>query len=219
MPAAREFLSKERSEPVHATHGMPPACGHAVDLLHAFLLKTLKSAGKYVDDMLVAKGPNFAGNLCHGYRHVHKSVVELEPSVWDSALAKGRGSLADRSGCTPQPRGWKCFTWYEVDYKVKWDSARVLLAEVATKRFDFSGLETGLSTQSSRHLKKSTSKVDDKTCTAVNAAMGGVWHEVRTYSAFAVGELCVVVKKRRAFLTSSLGVPTGTRNDARWSYG
>eukprot|EP00971_Amphidinium_carterae_P337970 6475078-Amphidinium_carterae.4 len=44
------------SDPVQATHGMPPGCGHAVDLLHAFLIKTTQSAGpkvearKYVDD-------------------------------------------------------------------------------------------------------------------------------------------------------------------------
>eukprot|EP00971_Amphidinium_carterae_P309674 6154257-Amphidinium_carterae.1 len=61
---------------------MPPGCGHAVDLLHAFLLKTLKSAGrhvsvrKYVDDtVLVASGPCFAGHLCHGCRQVHKSLT------------------------------------------------------------------------------------------------------------------------------------------------
>eukprot|EP00971_Amphidinium_carterae_P299768 5955908-Amphidinium_carterae.2 len=66
------------SDPVTATHGMPPGCGHAVDLLHAFLLKTLQSAGRhasvrtYVDDMvLVASGPCFAGHLCYGYRQVH----------------------------------------------------------------------------------------------------------------------------------------------------
>eukprot|EP00971_Amphidinium_carterae_P033977 668889-Amphidinium_carterae.1 len=59
----RVLLQGAVSEPVTATHGMPPGCGHAVDLLHAFLLKTLKSTGrhvtvrKYVDDMvLVASG-------------------------------------------------------------------------------------------------------------------------------------------------------------------
>eukprot|EP00971_Amphidinium_carterae_P086028 1701838-Amphidinium_carterae.1 len=36
------------SQPVTATHGIPPGCGHAVDLLHAFLLKTLQSAGRPV---------------------------------------------------------------------------------------------------------------------------------------------------------------------------
>eukprot|EP00971_Amphidinium_carterae_P233542 4634806-Amphidinium_carterae.1 len=71
----RVLLQGAVSEPVTATHGMPPGCGHAVDLLHAFLLKTLKSAGrhvsvrKYVDDMvLVASGPCFAGHLCYAYR-------------------------------------------------------------------------------------------------------------------------------------------------------
>eukprot|EP00971_Amphidinium_carterae_P256400 5090926-Amphidinium_carterae.1 len=55
----RVLLQGAVSEPVTATHGMPPGCGHAVDLLHAFLLKTLKSAGrrvsvrKCVDDMVL----------------------------------------------------------------------------------------------------------------------------------------------------------------------
>eukprot|EP00971_Amphidinium_carterae_P053205 1048061-Amphidinium_carterae.1 len=75
----RVLLQGAVSEPVTATHGMPPGCGHAVDLLHAFLLKTLQSAGrhvsvrKYVDDMvLIASGPCFAGHLCYAYRQVLK---------------------------------------------------------------------------------------------------------------------------------------------------
>eukprot|EP00971_Amphidinium_carterae_P054240 1068472-Amphidinium_carterae.1 len=59
------------------------------------------------------------------------------------------------------------FTWYEADYKVKLDSARVLVAEVAAKRPDFAGLETGLR----------------------------VWHEDRTNKALAVGDLCVRCKE------------------------
>eukprot|EP00971_Amphidinium_carterae_P089629 1774291-Amphidinium_carterae.1 len=85
----RVFLQGAISDPVTATHGMPLVCGHAVDLLHAFLLKTLKSAGryvfvrKYVDDMvLVASGLCFAGHLCYGYRQVHKSSRRL----WSSAM-------------------------------------------------------------------------------------------------------------------------------------
>eukprot|EP00971_Amphidinium_carterae_P295326 5864935-Amphidinium_carterae.5 len=84
----RVLLQGAVSEPVTATHGMPLGCGHAVDLLHAFLLKTLKCAGrqvtvrKYVDDMvLVASGPCFAGNLCHGYRQVHKSLTKANMKV------------------------------------------------------------------------------------------------------------------------------------------
>eukprot|EP00971_Amphidinium_carterae_P006030 118884-Amphidinium_carterae.1 len=72
------------------------------------------------------------------------------------------------------------FTWCEADQRVKWDSARVLLAEVAANRPDFAGLETGLSTQTYRHLRG-----------AVNAALRGVWHEDSTNRAFAVGDLCV----------------------------
>eukprot|EP00971_Amphidinium_carterae_P103979 2059325-Amphidinium_carterae.1 len=58
------------SESVKSTCGLPPGCGLAVDLLHAFLIRTLQSAGrqvevrKYVDDMvLVASGPYFAHYL------------------------------------------------------------------------------------------------------------------------------------------------------------
>eukprot|EP00971_Amphidinium_carterae_P305075 6062106-Amphidinium_carterae.1 len=45
------------------------------------------------------------------------------------------------------------FTWYDGDYRVKWDSARQLCTDVATKRTVFAGQETGLSTQCFRHLE------------------------------------------------------------------
>eukprot|EP00971_Amphidinium_carterae_P316779 6297046-Amphidinium_carterae.1 len=65
----------------------------------------------------------------------------------------------------PQPGGWisdgQYFTWSEADHKVKWDSARVLLAEVAVKRPDFGGLDTGLNTQTFRHLKCRANKTED----------------------------------------------------------
>eukprot|EP00971_Amphidinium_carterae_P149304 2960214-Amphidinium_carterae.2 len=331
----RVLLQGAVSELVTATHGMPRGRGHAVDLLHAFLLKTLKSAGrhvsvrKYVDDMvLVAPGPCFAGHLCYGYRQVHKSLTKanikvnkkikktvvicnganakrLLMKVWRGgrlppprvttrdlgvdtqwaawrcpvqrkrvfnfkqsmnrvrsrglpatskarivkslfsvglygaevggmsashmndvrisarkALGKGANlrrssSLelmayggpaedpqrlrlpADRLAWTTAVGGWYCedqyFTWSEADYKVKWDSARALLAEVATKRPDFGGLETGLSTQSLRHLKRNANRTEDSFRSALNAALGGVchavWHEVRANSAFHVGKL------------------------------
>eukprot|EP00971_Amphidinium_carterae_P263410 5226246-Amphidinium_carterae.1 len=261
----RVLLQGAVSEPVTATHGMPPGCGHAVDLLHAFLLKTLNSAGqhvrKYVDDMvLVASGPCFAGHLCYGYRQVHWSPtlanmkVNFKKTVviCNGANAKRLLIKVWRAGSLPPPKvttrdlgvdtqwaAWRCpvqrkivITFQqsinrvrslgllatskarivksffsvglygaevggmsashmhdvrisahkalgkganlrrssplelmayggpagdpqsEADYKVKWDSARVLLAEVAAKRPGFGGLETGLSTQSFRHLKR-----------------------------------------------------------------
>eukprot|EP00971_Amphidinium_carterae_P297593 5912452-Amphidinium_carterae.1 len=61
--------------------------------------------------------------------------------------------------------------WYEADYRVKWDSARALLADVAAKLVDFAGLDTGLSTPTIRYLKESTAKVDDRSRSAVNAAL------------------------------------------------
>eukprot|EP00971_Amphidinium_carterae_P105756 2094397-Amphidinium_carterae.2 len=46
--------------------------------------------------------------------------------------------------------GWQCddqcFTFYEADQRVKWDSIKNLLAEVAANRPDFQGLETGRTT-------------------------------------------------------------------------
>eukprot|EP00971_Amphidinium_carterae_P050924 1002665-Amphidinium_carterae.2 len=103
------------------------------------------------------------------------------------------------------PGGWQSedqyFTWYEADQKVKWDSAKHLLAEVAENRPDFKGLETGLSTvlstQSYRHLKKSSARVDEKSRSAVNAALGGVWHEERTHRAFSVGNICAPIGIRK----------------------
>eukprot|EP00971_Amphidinium_carterae_P112951 2236926-Amphidinium_carterae.1 len=128
----------------------------------------------------------------------------LEPSVWEHALDRGRRRgpirhlrlLADRLGWKPLPGGWQCdeqyFTWSEADYEV--DSAWVLLTDVAAKRPDFQGLETGLSTQSFKHLKRSANKTEDSFRSALNAALGGVWHEARAHSAFSVGDLCVRCK-------------------------
>eukprot|EP00971_Amphidinium_carterae_P018737 369411-Amphidinium_carterae.1 len=113
----------------------------------------------------------------------------LEPSAWEHALDKGRGRgpirhlrlLADRLGWKPLPGGWlseeQYFTWSEADYKVKWDSARVLLATVAANRPYFRGLETGLSTQTFRQLKRSANKTED------------------------IGELCVRCKDEAADLS------------------
>eukprot|EP00971_Amphidinium_carterae_P247336 4911967-Amphidinium_carterae.2 len=72
------------SEGVTATCGLPPGSGHPVDLLHAFLIRSLRCAErqvevrKYVDDMaLISSGPNVVGNLCFAYRQVLKSLTEV----------------------------------------------------------------------------------------------------------------------------------------------
>eukprot|EP00971_Amphidinium_carterae_P168976 3347521-Amphidinium_carterae.1 len=44
------------------------------------------------------------------------------------------------------------FTWYDADYKVKWDSALHLCKGVADMRLDFQDLEAGLATQALRQL-------------------------------------------------------------------
>eukprot|EP00971_Amphidinium_carterae_P057069 1128383-Amphidinium_carterae.2 len=76
------------SQPCVATCGLPPGCGHAVDMLHAFLIRSFKCAGghvevrKYVDDMLlISSGPNFAGNLCFVYRQVLASLKAVNMRV------------------------------------------------------------------------------------------------------------------------------------------
>eukprot|EP00971_Amphidinium_carterae_P091357 1808534-Amphidinium_carterae.1 len=110
-------------------------------------------------------------------------VWPLEEGVWEIALNKGRGrgpirhlkTLANRVGWVPHPQGWT------PDWKIKHDSSRALLADVTSKP-DFSGLETGLSNQALRHLKKNELKIcatkkDERTSAALNATLGGVWHE------------------------------------------
>eukprot|EP00971_Amphidinium_carterae_P145491 2883076-Amphidinium_carterae.1 len=41
----RVLIQGAVNQTVTATHGMPPGCGHPVDLLHSLLLNTLQSAG------------------------------------------------------------------------------------------------------------------------------------------------------------------------------
>eukprot|EP00971_Amphidinium_carterae_P319361 6347297-Amphidinium_carterae.3 len=76
------------SEPVQSTCGLPPGCGLAVDVLHAFLIRALQIAGrqvevrKYVDDMvLVASGPYFAHYLWDSYRDVIKALKQANMQV------------------------------------------------------------------------------------------------------------------------------------------
>eukprot|EP00971_Amphidinium_carterae_P147845 2930466-Amphidinium_carterae.1 len=73
---------------VRSTCGLPPGCGLAVDLLHAFLIRTLQSAGRqvevceYVDDMvLVAAGPHFAHYLRDSYKSVLKALKQANMQV------------------------------------------------------------------------------------------------------------------------------------------
>eukprot|EP00971_Amphidinium_carterae_P171455 3398698-Amphidinium_carterae.1 len=94
------------SEGVTATCGLPPGCGHAVDMLHAacFLIKSLRCLGrevdvrKYVDDMvLISSGPCFAGNLCFAaYRPVLRSLKAVNMRVnalKTVVLCNGAGGL------------------------------------------------------------------------------------------------------------------------------
>eukprot|EP00971_Amphidinium_carterae_P167216 3313329-Amphidinium_carterae.1 len=60
---------------------------------------------------------------------------------------------------------------------VKWDSALHLCKSVADIRLDFQGLDSGLATQMLRQLKLDGQSQKDNVKTALNAALGGVWHE------------------------------------------
>eukprot|EP00971_Amphidinium_carterae_P273953 5437239-Amphidinium_carterae.1 len=131
----RILIQGSVSEPVHATHGMPAGCGHAVDLLHAFLLKTLESAGaqvevrKYVDDMvIVAKGPHFAVEVCQAYRRVHRSLTQAKMKVnLRKIVVLCNGAKAKRMA----PQG---------NYQRPWSSKRVMTFKQAMIRVSSLGL-------------------------------------------------------------------------------
>eukprot|EP00971_Amphidinium_carterae_P299826 5957088-Amphidinium_carterae.2 len=102
----------------------------------------------------------------------------------EGALNKGGGRgpirnlrlMADRLHWTPTDTGWRQgeqrFTWDEADYKVKWEFALQLCKEAL------------------RQLKLDGQRRKDSVKSALNAALGGVWHEVRANSVFEVGEMC-----------------------------
>eukprot|EP00971_Amphidinium_carterae_P330466 6463512-Amphidinium_carterae.1 len=131
-----------------------------------------------------------------------KVIWPLSEVSWEGALRRGRGRgpirnlrlMADRLNWVPTPEGWRQgkqhFTWPDADYKVKWDFA-LHLCKMAEARPDCQGLVSGLSTQSLRQFKLDGQSQKDTVKTALNAALGGVWHEVRVHAVFEVGELCV----------------------------
>eukprot|EP00971_Amphidinium_carterae_P135657 2687881-Amphidinium_carterae.1 len=135
----------------------------------------------------------------HGLWGTGRRSSAKASNLWNDALAKGRGrgpiphlkTLRNRLGWTPQPAGWHS-----------------------------DGQYLGLSTQTFRHLKKCSNKRDDRTRSAVNRALGGVWH-VRTHSAFTVAmgtSVSGARKNRQTWNTSSSGARTGTRKDGKCNY-
>eukprot|EP00971_Amphidinium_carterae_P055680 1097796-Amphidinium_carterae.1 len=289
------------SDGVTATCGLPLGCGHAVDMLHAFLITSLRCAGrqvevrKYVDDMvLISSGPGFAGNLCFAYRQVLRSLTAVNMKVnalktvvlchgsvtkrklwkvwragrlppvqittrglgvdtqwfaWRNpvqqkrissfrasmyrtralglpahvkarivkslfsvglygaeaggisdqhmkdlrasargALGKGaslRRSAALESGANVS---WRAF-WRPSGPEQRQSKRSHQKLEIDS-RLDFQGLASGLATQTLRQLKLDGQSQKDSVKSALNAALGGVWHEVAN-SVFEVGEMCV----------------------------
>eukprot|EP00971_Amphidinium_carterae_P164633 3264130-Amphidinium_carterae.2 len=88
---------------------------------------------------------------------------------WEGALNRGRGrgpicnlrQMADRLHWVPTDTGWR------------------------------QGLDSSLATQTLRQLKLDSQSQKDSVKSALNAALGGAWHEVRANSVFEVGEVCV----------------------------
>eukprot|EP00971_Amphidinium_carterae_P049371 973026-Amphidinium_carterae.1 len=85
---SRILIQGAVSGAVQSACGLPPGCGLVVDLLHAFLIRTLQSAGrqvevrKYVDDMvLVAHGPHFAHYLRDSYKSVQNALKQANMQV------------------------------------------------------------------------------------------------------------------------------------------
>eukprot|EP00971_Amphidinium_carterae_P253257 5028104-Amphidinium_carterae.1 len=138
--------------------------------------------------------------LAHGGPSGHRPFPRL--LNWEGALRRGRGrgpirslkQTANRLQRTPAQTGWRqgdqYSSWDEADYKVNWDSALQLSKEVTAIRLDFQGLDSGLSTQALRQLKLDGQSQKDTVRIALNAALGGVWHEARA-NVFDVGDWCV----------------------------
>eukprot|EP00971_Amphidinium_carterae_P004611 92254-Amphidinium_carterae.1 len=98
------------SDAVQSTCGFPPGCGLAVDLLHAFLVRTLQSAGrqrevrKCVDDMvLVAAGPYFAHYFqgSYSFTQANMQVNSKKTVVCNGTRTKQKLWKAWRAGCFP----------------------------------------------------------------------------------------------------------------------
>eukprot|EP00971_Amphidinium_carterae_P111643 2211031-Amphidinium_carterae.1 len=136
-------------------------------------------------------------SLCASLR---RSAAPVPMASWEGALSRGRGPIrnlrqrADRLHCVPTDTGWRqgeqCFTWDEADFKVKWECALQVCKELADSRPDFQGLDSGLANQTLRQLKLDGQSRKDSAKIALNAALGGVWHEARANSVFEVGDLC-----------------------------
>eukprot|EP00971_Amphidinium_carterae_P316674 6294663-Amphidinium_carterae.1 len=72
-------------------------------------------------------------------------------------------------------------------------------------------MDTGLATQTLRQLQLDGQSQKDSVKIALNAALGGIWHEARAKSVFDVGDLCVfaVVKLLRILSTLCIIVLLG----------
>eukprot|EP00971_Amphidinium_carterae_P351212 6491977-Amphidinium_carterae.1 len=97
------------------------------------------------------------------------------------ALGKGAGLRRDRLQILKsQPTSAQFEPGIDASQLVSW-----------TGRYLIEGLALGLSTSAYRQLKLDGQSQKDDRKAALNAALGGVWHEERAHSAFQVGDICV----------------------------
>eukprot|EP00971_Amphidinium_carterae_P001291 25567-Amphidinium_carterae.1 len=103
--------------------------------------------------------------------------------VWQLRLAarKHNWPLAEATWEVALRKGW---AWPHSQLASNLGSALHLCKGVA----DF---DSGLATQALRQLKLDGQSQKDSVKTALNAALGGVWHEGRFHAEFGVGDFCV----------------------------
>eukprot|EP00971_Amphidinium_carterae_P164710 3265352-Amphidinium_carterae.1 len=113
---------------------------------------------------------------------------------WDQALRKAGGPLsalaefAHRVSWHPGEAGWTTtrgfVPWCQASATGAQDSQAWLLKQLAQRRADFEGLETGLDPVDLQQWRKLSNKATHAGRAACNAAAGGLWHEARLANVF-----------------------------------
>eukprot|EP00971_Amphidinium_carterae_P031997 630290-Amphidinium_carterae.1 len=120
---------------------------------------------------------------------------------WDQALRKAGGPLsalaefAQRVSWHPGEAGWQTtrgfVPWCQASATGAQDSQAWLLKQLAKRRADFEGLETGLDPVDLQQWRKLSNKATHAGRAACNAAAGGLWHEARLASVFEHDGCCM----------------------------
>eukprot|EP00971_Amphidinium_carterae_P238850 4741452-Amphidinium_carterae.1 len=138
--------------------GLPLGCGHGVDMVHAFLIKSLRCAGRQKLPLVQITTRDLG---------VDTQWFAWRNPVQQKRISSFRASMY-RTHALALQGGFRLQTW--------------------PLRF---GSRSGLATQTLRQLKLDGQSQTDSVKFALNADLGGVWHEVRANSVSEVGEVCV----------------------------